>query len=143
VLLNERGQIDRGLELLREGVKLDPDSFRVNYELGRLLLTEEDLGGAKIYLQRAMKLSPKFPRTYYLLAQLRQKQKQPKASAAYYRQFEELNKVVTNRDFPADRPAAEVATEKDTPALRRKGVRRSCSDKGGGTPDGARLRNVS
>ena len=116
VLLNERGQIDRGLELLREAVKLDPDSFRVNYELGRLLLAKRDLGGADIYLQRAMKLSPNFPRTYYLLAQLRQRQKQPKAAAAYYRQFEQLNQIVANRDFPADQPAAEVATEKDTPA---------------------------
>jgi tetratricopeptide (TPR) repeat protein len=54
VLLNKRGQRDRGLELLREAVRLNPDSFRVNYELGRLLLAERDRGGAEIYLQRAM-----------------------------------------------------------------------------------------
>ena len=100
VLLDKRGQRDRSLELLREAVTLNPDSFRANYELGRLLLAEKDLGGAEIYLQRAVKLSPNFSRTYYLLGELRKKQNRPAEAERCWARFEDLDKVAANRDFP-------------------------------------------
>jgi len=100
VLLDKRDQRHRGLELLREAVKLNPDSFRANYELGRLLLAEKDLGGAEAYLQTAVKLSPNFSRTHYLLGQLRQKQNRPAEAEQCWAKFEDLDRVAANREFP-------------------------------------------
>jgi tetratricopeptide (TPR) repeat protein len=100
VLLDKKGRRERGLNLLREAVKLNPNSFRANYELGRLLLADKDLGGAEIYLQRAVTLSPNFSRTYYLLGKLRNMQNRPDDAERSWARFEDLDKTAANRDFP-------------------------------------------
>ena len=98
-MLLKLGQSDKALPTLREGVGAAPNSFVANYELGRALLSLDQLEEAEKFLLTAARLDSKFSRTYYLLGKLRQKQKRPSEAERYWALFRKLDSVAENRDF--------------------------------------------
>jgi tetratricopeptide (TPR) repeat protein len=99
-MLLKLGQSDKALPTLREGVAAAPNSFVANYELGRALLSLDQLEEAENFLLTAARLDAKFSRTYYLLGELRKKQKRPSDAERYWALFKQLDSVAENREFP-------------------------------------------
>lgn len=99
-LLAKLDQPQKALPILRQGVAASPQSFVVNYELGRVLLRLGSFQEAERALLQAAKLAPEFPRTYYLLGELCQKQNRPAEAQQYWTLFRKLNKEAPNGGFP-------------------------------------------
>jgi tetratricopeptide (TPR) repeat protein len=99
-LLFEQGQPQQAVAALKQAVGVSPKSFMGNYELGRALLSVGELEEAGRFLLTAESLDPSFPRTYYLLGKLRQRQNRSKEAAQYWATFEKLNKNAQNSGFP-------------------------------------------
>jgi tetratricopeptide (TPR) repeat protein len=99
-MLAKMGRPEEALRVLREGLAVCPDSFVINYELGRVLLTLNNLPEAEQCLLSAEKAAPKYARTYYLLGELHRKQHRLKEANQDWAKFEELSKAAENTGFP-------------------------------------------
>ena len=91
---------EEALQVLRRGVSASPKSFVVNFELGRALLALGQLQEAEHYLLTAEQLAPAYPRTYYLLGQVHQKQGHSSQAKQEFAKFEQFNKGAENIGFP-------------------------------------------
>jgi tetratricopeptide (TPR) repeat protein len=91
-MLFKLGKPEKALPILREGVTVSPQSFVANYELGRVLLSLGRLHEAEHYLLVAQKLAPDFPRLYYLLGKVYQKEHREKEAGEDLAQFNRLSK---------------------------------------------------
>jgi tetratricopeptide (TPR) repeat protein len=99
-MLIQQSKWEQALSVLRRGAVLAPNSFMVNYELGRVLLINGHLDEANKFLLAAADRAPNFSRTYYLLGTLCRKQNRLATSKAYFAKFNELNKSIQNRELP-------------------------------------------
>lgn len=99
-MLASMGKPEAALPILREGLAASRQSFEVNYELGRVLLTLGQVQQSERYLLIAKTLDPNYARTYYLLGKLHQKQHRINEAAQDWAKFQALNKVAANRVFP-------------------------------------------
>ncbi len=99
-MLIDQEHLEQALAVLRRGAMLAPNSFMVNYELGRVLMDLDQLDEANKSLLTAANLAPNFSRTYYLLGTLRRRQKRLAEARTYLAKFQELDKSVQNREFP-------------------------------------------
>lgn len=71
ILLYRRGELDAALQHLREGSRQQPNFRDVRYNLGRLLLMEnDDVEGALPHLLAALEVAPASPDTLYHLGVL-------------------------------------------------------------------------
>lgn len=99
-MLTRMGKWEEALQILRKGIAASPKSFVVNYELGRVLLTLGQPEEAEHYLLIAEQLAPAYPRTYYLLGKIHQKQRRADEAKQDFAKFEQLNKGAENIGFP-------------------------------------------
>lgn len=99
-MLTRMGKWEEALPILRGGIAASPKSFVVNYELGRVLLTLGQPQEAEHYLLIAQQLAPAYPRTYYLLGKIHQKQRRGDEAKQDFAKFEQLNKGAENIGFP-------------------------------------------
>lgn len=103
------GQRERAVSLLREAVQVDPNLWEARYDLGVVLATAGDLGGAEEQLGAAAKLAPDLPDVAVALAEVRNRRGEHKLAA------EGLS------DFVRDHPAAVEARTLYVAALRESG----------------------
>lgn len=103
------GQRERAVSLLREAIQLDPNLWEARYDLGVVLATAGDLGGAEAELGTAAKLAPDVPDAGVALAEVRNRRGEHKLAA------EGLS------DFVRDHPAAFDARTLYVAALRESG----------------------
>ena len=103
-MLIGQGQLTAALSVLRNGVILAPNSFIVNFQLGRVLIALGKLDEAEKRLLVAKDLAPKFSRTYYLLGTICRKQKRFAEAKRYVAEFQELDKSIKSREFPMSSP---------------------------------------
>lgn len=103
-MLFKTGKPQKALPILREGVMVSPGSFVANYELGRVLLSLDRVVEAEHYLLVAQKLAPDFPRLYYLLGKVYQKQHREKAASEELAEFDRLSKQGTDSGYPLTDP---------------------------------------
>jgi tetratricopeptide (TPR) repeat protein len=99
-MLIQAGEADRALEVLRQGAMLSPNSFVVNFEMGHALLMLGRLEESEHYLLAAERLAPEYPRTYFLIAKVYQRQHRMREAAEEYEKFKELNKGGEPAGFP-------------------------------------------
>jgi tetratricopeptide (TPR) repeat protein len=76
-LLQERmGNLDKGLALLHEALRLEPKNFLIHYDLGVLYAKKEDFKNSALYSKNALSYTNNFAEAYnnygYALAQLGQ-----------------------------------------------------------------------
>jgi tetratricopeptide (TPR) repeat protein len=95
--LNKR---EEAVQVLRRGLAASPKSFVVNFELGRVLVALSQVQEGEHYLLTAEQLAPYYPRTYYLLGQIHQKQGRVEEAKQEFAKFEKLNKGAENIGFP-------------------------------------------
>jgi protein O-GlcNAc transferase len=99
-MLTKLDEARKALPILREGMAASPKSFVVNYELGRALLIIGHLDEAEHYLLIAGQLAPSYPRTYFLLGKVHEKQHRSTEAARDLAKFAELNKGAESVGFP-------------------------------------------
>jgi tetratricopeptide (TPR) repeat protein len=99
-LLLQTGNSEEALPVLRRAVDVSPRSLIANFELGHALLNAGSLKDAEKFLVTAEKLDPKFPRTYYLLGRICEKQERRQEAAEYWATFERMNQDAENREIP-------------------------------------------
>jgi predicted Zn-dependent protease len=99
-MLTRTGQPEKALDVLRDGVALSPNSFVVNYEMGNALLTLGRLQEAEHYLLIAKRLAPDYPRVYYLMGRVHQRQHREREAAEDFEKFKKLNKGSESIAFP-------------------------------------------
>jgi predicted CXXCH cytochrome family protein len=63
-----RGQNERGGELLRQAMAIEPNNADIRHSLGLLLVRQHDLAGALVQLRRASELAPDNARYAYVYA---------------------------------------------------------------------------
>jgi tetratricopeptide (TPR) repeat protein len=99
-LLAKLQRQDEALEILRRALAISPNSFRANFELGRLLMGVEKYSDAEQPLLAAAQLAPTFSRTYFLLGKLRQKQNRHSEAEVFWAKFSDLDRIPENREIP-------------------------------------------
>lgn len=99
-MLIEQGKSEDAFAVLRKGEDLAPDSFVVNFELGKVLIDLDQLDEAQRVLLTASNQAPGFARTYYLLGTLSRKQNNMAKAKEYFAKFQELNKSTQDQEFP-------------------------------------------
>ena len=103
-LLARLGQNAEATTMLQKALAVNPQSFRANYELGKLALDNGDLEQAEHYLFAAVKIDPTFSQTYYLIGRMYRKEHRMPDAQNYFAVFQQLNKVPANREFPYQGP---------------------------------------
>lgn len=99
-LLFQKGESERAVSVLRQGLAADAKSFVANFELGRVLLRLGSFEEAEQYLVNARSLVPNYARTYYLLGQLHLKQNRRQDAAKDFEPFDQLRKGEDDRGYP-------------------------------------------
>ena len=99
-LLSQRGRNADAITILQKALVINPQSFRANYELGKLFLDSADLPRAEHYLLQAATLTPTFAQTYYLLGKIYSKEHRTPDAESCFAVFVQLNKIPANREFP-------------------------------------------
>jgi tetratricopeptide (TPR) repeat protein len=99
-MLTKLRQPEKAVDLLREGVALCPQSFVVNFQMGKALLTLDRLNEAEHYLLTAEHLAPAYAQTYYLMGKVHQKQHRAKEAAQDFEEFKQLSEGARNDGYP-------------------------------------------
>jgi len=102
-LLAKLGQTDQATVILQRALAINPQSFRANYELGKLYFDQGNLAHAEQYLLQAAKLDSTFAQTYFLLGKICTKEHRMPDAQNYFAVFQQLNLVPANREFPYQR----------------------------------------
>jgi tetratricopeptide (TPR) repeat protein len=98
VLLAKKGQTDLAISMLREGLGINPDSARANFQLGRVLFDLGKYEEAEKLLLCSIKLDPTYSRPHYVLGRLYRVEKRPTEANLQFSIFEKLNKIPENRE---------------------------------------------
>lgn len=98
-MLIETGQTKQALTVLEEGVAASPRSMVVNFELGRVLFTLDQMQQAQHFLEIAENLDPRYAPTHYLLGRLYNQQKRTPEADREFKKFQTLDKNPANREF--------------------------------------------
>jgi tetratricopeptide (TPR) repeat protein len=99
-MLARLGRREEALQVLQRGIAASPKSFVVNFQLGRVFLGLGQLQEAEHYLLIAEQLAPAYPRTYYLLGQVHQKQGRASEAKQEFAKFEQSSRGAENIGFP-------------------------------------------
>jgi tetratricopeptide (TPR) repeat protein len=73
VFLFRQGRADESIAPLREALKLSPEDFEANLEMGRVLFEQEKLPDAASFLQTALRIRPGSTQAHLLAAKVYQR----------------------------------------------------------------------
>jgi tetratricopeptide (TPR) repeat protein len=99
-LLVECKKNGEALAILKKALSIDSMSFRANYELGSIYLSEGDFHNAEQFLSSALNLDPQFAQTYYLMGRVYMKEHRFDDAKRFFAVFQRLNGSPASREFP-------------------------------------------